>query len=73
MGAGDNKTLMAACAGCGKEYSTQRHANVPEITGYRVRLEGTVRSVPLCRKCVEKGIKPEDALKPAETATEEQS
>jgi len=62
----ENKALSAACAGCGKEYPTQRHMNRPEITGYPVRVDGVMRSVPLCRACIEKGVKPADvASKPA--------
>jgi len=56
----DNKTLSVACAGCGKQYPTQRHMNQPEIAGYPVRVGHVVCSVPLCRVCVEKGVKPED-------------
>ncbi|HUI27816.1 MAG TPA: hypothetical protein VL403_17160 [Candidatus Kryptonia bacterium] len=40
--------------------------NRPEITGYPVRVDGVMRSVPLCRACIEKGVKPADvASKPA--------
>ncbi|MBI1814766.1 MAG: hypothetical protein HYR72_07300 [Deltaproteobacteria bacterium] len=62
----DNKALSVACAACGKEFPTQRHMNAPEITGYPVRVRGVWRSVPLCRTCVEKGVKAEDVIsKPA--------
>jgi NAD-dependent SIR2 family protein deacetylase len=60
MGAGENKALAAQCAGCGKEYPSQRNSNQPQITGYPVRVSSVWRSVPLCRACVEKGMKPDD-------------
>ena len=66
MGAGDNKALAANCAACGKEYPSQRHPNRPQITGVRVRVGGTWRIVPMCRMCIEQGVKAEDVLsKPA--------
>ena len=68
MGAGDNKALAAGCAACGKEYPSQRHVNQPQITGYPVRDGRVVRSVPLCRACVAKGVKAEDVFKPAGAA-----
>jgi NAD-dependent SIR2 family protein deacetylase len=71
MGAGDNKALAATCAGCGKEYPSQRDANVPQITGFPVRVNGMWHSVPLCRACVGKGIRPEDVVKPAPNAVDE--
>jgi len=65
MSAGDNKTLSATCAGCGKEYLTQRHSNEPQITGFPVRINGVLCSVPLCRACVDKGLTPEEAVQQA--------
>jgi hypothetical protein len=62
MGAGENKTLTASCVGCGKEYPTQRHPNVPQITGFPVRIDGVLQSVPLCRECVDKGVTAEGAV-----------
>ncbi len=68
MGAGDNKALAAICAACGKEHPSQRHSNQPQITGYPVRDGRVVRSVPLCRACVAKGVNAEDVFKSAGSA-----
>jgi hypothetical protein len=62
MGAADNKTLSVTCVGCGKEYPTQRDSNQPQITGFPVRVDGVLRSVPLCRACVDTGLTPEEAV-----------
>jgi len=68
MSAGENKALSATCLGCGKEYHTHRHPNQPQITGYPVRVDGVLRSVPLCRSCVDQGLTPEEAFRRAASA-----
>ncbi|MBI4518542.1 MAG: hypothetical protein HY699_22315 [Deltaproteobacteria bacterium] len=60
MSAGDNKALSATCAGCGKAFPSQRHPNQPQITGVLVRVKGVLRNVPLCRTCIEQGVKAEE-------------
>ena len=68
MSAGENKALSATCLGCGKEYQAHRHPNQPQITGYPVRVDGVLRSVPLCRACVDQGLTPEEAFQRAASA-----
>ena len=50
-----NKTLVCACEGCGKEFSTEL------MTGKVVGADNERRIVPLCATCAPKGWPPPPA------------
>jgi len=51
----ENKTLTAACAGCGKAFSTEL------LNGIVLGKGRSAKVVPVCQACLEKGFTPQEA------------